>query len=57
MDNYFIIIGAPGSGKMAIMFALIKHGFSVVMEPAREILEEQRAIGGDSVYAFSQYYG
>jgi len=47
MNNYFIISGASGSGKTAIMSALAKQGFSTVLEPAREILEEQRAIEGD----------
>jgi len=50
MDNYFIITGAPGSGKTAILSALAQQGFSIVLETAREILEEQRAIEGDGVY-------
>jgi predicted ATPase/GNAT superfamily N-acetyltransferase len=41
----FVLTGAPGSGKSAIMDRL--HGaFDLVTEPAREILAEQRATGG-----------
>jgi predicted ATPase len=41
----FILTGAPGSGKTAILSRLI-DGFRCVDEPAREVLAEQRATGG-----------
>ena len=46
----FVITGAPGSGKTPILRELVRLGFLGVNEPAREILAEQRAIGGHGVY-------
>jgi predicted ATPase len=43
--NLFILTGAPGSGKTAILSRLIGE-FDCVDEPAREVLAEQRATGG-----------
>src|SRR6266511_132549 len=43
--NLFILTGAPGSGKTAILSRL-RSEFRCVDEPAREVLAEQRAIGG-----------
>ena len=42
-----ILTGAPGTGKSAILGRLAAAGASIVGEPAREILSEQRSIGGD----------
>ena len=44
-SNLFILTGAPGSGKTAILGRL-GNEFRCVDEPAREILAEQRATGG-----------
>src|SRR6266498_582616 len=43
--NLFILTGAPGSGKTAILSRL-RSEFRCVDEPAREVLAEQRGIGG-----------
>jgi predicted ATPase len=48
--NRFVVTGAPGSGKTPILRELVRLGFLGVNEPAREILAEQRAIGGDGIY-------
>ena len=48
--NRFVVTGAPGSGKTPILRELVRFGFIGVNEPAREILAEQRAIGGNRVY-------
>jgi predicted ATPase len=48
--NRFVITGAPGSGKTPILRELVRLGFIGVNEPAREIIAEQRAIGGNGVY-------
>ena len=48
--NRFVVTGAPGSGKTPILRELVRLGFIGVNEPAREILAEQRAIGGHGVY-------
>ena len=45
-----VITGAPGSGKTPIIRELVALGFTGVAEPAREVIAEQRAIGGDGVY-------
>ena len=49
MTDLFILTGAPGSGKSTILDAL-GGDIRVMGEPAREILEEQRAIDGDGVH-------
>ncbi len=41
-----VLTGAPGTGKSAILGWLAVAGTSVVDEPAREILREQRSTGG-----------
>lgn len=41
----FILTGAPGSGKTAVLSRL-REQFTCVDEPAREILAEQRSTGG-----------
>lgn len=48
--NRFVITGSPGSGKTPILRELVRLGFVGVNEPAREIIAEQRAIGGSGVY-------
>jgi predicted ATPase len=44
-SRLFILTGAPGSGKTAILDGL-RREFRCVDEPAREVLAEQRATGG-----------
>jgi len=46
--NLHIITGAPGTGKTAILSGLRRVG-RCVGEPAREVLAEQRAAGGDGI--------
>jgi len=48
-ENYFILTGAMGAGKSTILKELRKLGLVCIDEPARQILAEQRAIGGDGV--------
>jgi len=48
-NNLFVITGAPGSGKTPIIRELVALGFKGVDEPARQVLAQQRAIGGDGV--------
>jgi predicted ATPase len=45
VSGLFILTGAPGSGKTAILTRL-SNEFACVGEPAREVLAEQRASGG-----------
>lgn len=49
MSKNIIITGSMGSGKSTVLELLKKQGFNTVLEPAREILAEQRSIGGDGV--------
>ncbi|MBP9777666.1 MAG: AAA family ATPase [Rickettsiaceae bacterium] len=49
-DNFYILSGAPGSGKSSIIEKLKQNGFACINEPAREIIHEQRLIDGDGVY-------
>jgi predicted ATPase len=48
-EGLFILTGAPGSGKTAILSRLIDE-FRCVDEPAREVLAEQRAIDGSGTW-------
>jgi len=45
-----VITGAPGVGKTSICDRLAAQGIYCVQEPAREIIAEQRVIGGDGVW-------
>jgi predicted ATPase len=45
-----VITGPPGSGKTPIVGELVASGFTGVAEPAREVIAEQRALGGDGVW-------
>ena len=47
MNQKYIITGAPGTGKTAIINALMQKGYSCKKEISREIIAEQLSIGGD----------
>jgi predicted ATPase len=49
-DNFYILSGAPGSGKTTLIHALKEKGYICVDEPARAIIAEQKAIDGDGLY-------
>ncbi len=49
MNNFFILTGAPGSGKSTILQRLSQLNFTVIDEPARQILAEQRSVDGHGV--------
>ena len=48
-SNFYILTGAPGSGKTAIL-ARLGDELLCVDEPAREVLAEQRASGGSGTW-------
>jgi predicted ATPase len=48
-ERCFILTGAFGSGKSTLLAHLPALGLRVVAEPARQILAEQRGIGGDGI--------
>jgi predicted ATPase len=48
-NNYVIISGCSGGGKSTILSELVNRGYSVVLEPGRQIVKEQTAIGGDAL--------
>ena len=48
-SDLHVLTGAPGTGKSAILDS-IGTDIRAMGEPAREILAEQRAIGGDGTY-------
>jgi predicted ATPase len=48
-NTLIVITGAPGSGKTPLVRELVALGFKGIDEPAREVLAQQRAIGGDGV--------
>jgi predicted ATPase len=43
-DSYFVLTGAMGSGKSAVLERYKNMGLKCVPEPARQILQEQRTI-------------
>lgn len=45
MAELYILTGAPGTGKTAMLAALGELGVATVAEPAREVLAERRAAG------------
>ena len=48
--NYFLLTGAPGSGKSTVLHELRRRGYRGVDEAARQIIAEQRTIGGNGIY-------
>ena len=44
IKKFFVLTGAPGSGKSTIVTVMRHLGFSCIEEPARQILAEQRSI-------------
>ena len=49
INNFFVITGATGSGKTALIQELKKRGYRCVEEIARHIIQEQIKTGGDAV--------
>ncbi|MBA3956794.1 MAG: AAA family ATPase [Parachlamydiaceae bacterium] len=47
-NNYVIISGCSGGGKSTLLSELASRGYSVVLEPGRQIVKEQTAIKGDA---------
>ena len=47
MNQCYVITGAPGTGKTAIINALKERGYSCVDEDSREIIAEQIINGGE----------
>ncbi|HUX50618.1 MAG TPA: AAA family ATPase [Spirochaetia bacterium] len=48
-NKLFILTGAMGAGKSTVLAEIPKIGIECVQEPARQILKEQRSIGGSGV--------
>jgi len=46
---FYVLTGAPGTGKSAALDQLRRRGFDGIDEPARQILAEQRSFGGRGV--------
>jgi predicted ATPase len=44
--EFVVLAGGPGAGKTTLLEALRARGFAVVPESVREIIRDQRAIGG-----------
>lgn len=42
-DNFYVLTGAPGSGKTSVLNCLQQLGYAVVPEVARQVIKEQYA--------------
>ena len=49
MIPFYVLTGAPGTGKSAVLERLRLLGYDGIDEPARQILAEQRSFGGNGV--------
>lgn len=49
-NNYYILSGAPGSGKSTIIKQLSNNDYICIDEPAREIIAEQKSIDAQGLY-------
>ena len=49
INRFFVITGATGSGKIALIQELEKRGYRCIEEVARQIIQEQMRTGGDAV--------
>ncbi len=49
MIPFYVLTGAPGTGKSAVLERLRLQGYDGVDEPARQILAEQRSFAGHGV--------
>lgn len=47
--KYVVISGCSGGGKSTLLSELVRRGYSVVLEPGRQIVKEQHAIDGDAL--------
>lgn len=48
-SNYVIISGCSGGGKSTLLSELASRGYSVVLEPGRQIVKEQTVIKGNAL--------
>lgn len=48
-NNYVIISGCSGGGKSTLLSELASRGYSIVLEPGRQIVKEQTAINGNAL--------
>ncbi|MCB1111184.1 MAG: AAA family ATPase [Chlamydiales bacterium] len=48
-ENLVVISGCSGGGKSTLLSELAARGYSVVLEPGRQIVKEQTAIEGDAL--------
>jgi predicted ATPase len=48
--NFHILTGGPGAGKTTLIEALRRRGFICVDEAGRQIIREQKRIGGDAMH-------
>ena len=47
--NLIVISGGPGAGKTTLLHTLQNRGYACVPEVARQIIQEQRSIGGHAL--------
>jgi predicted ATPase len=48
-NRLFVITGGPGSGKSALVDALLQRGICTMPEAGRAIIQDQVAIGGEAL--------
>jgi predicted ATPase len=50
LTRRFVVTGAMGAGKSALLGELARAGFVTVPEPARAVIAEQGVVGGEKIY-------
>ena len=48
-DNFFVLTGCSGGGKSTLLTELSRRGYQVISEPGRQIVKEQKSIGGSGL--------
>ncbi len=49
IQSFHILTGGPGSGKSTLLEALVRHGYAGMDEAGRQVIRQQRSVGGNGL--------